>query len=481
MPPPDGLWSPNRRALTAGLVSTITLIAFEALAIATVMPVVAEELGRVDLYGWVFSAFLLSSLLGIVIAGLMIDRGGLVRPFLAGLALFAAGLIVAGAAPTMEILVIARFAQGLGAGAVPPIAYVAIGRALPEGLRPLMFATLSTAWVVPGLIGPWIAGVVADALHWRLVFLGLLPILAVAGLVTVRALQVGVPDRPPSPDSAEHRAAAASARRLPLAVLLVVGAAALIAGLTGAEPPLAVGLVGVGAVVTGFAFARLTPPGTLVARRGLPAAVILRGVLTFAFFAADLYVALALVSVRGLKPAEAGLALTAATLSWTAGSWIQARNARRFSARAFVASGFGIVTLGIAAFGLVLLPGTPVVIGVAVWAVVGLGMGLSYSPLALVVLRDAAPEAQGAATSALQLSDVLGTALGAGIGGALVAAGERAGDLALGLAGAFVVAAAVAAAGFLASPRLGSRDGRPMVTTEARPEAAPPPEPETHG
>jgi predicted MFS family arabinose efflux permease len=285
--------------------------------------------------------------------------------------------------------------------------------------------------------------------------------------VTVRALRVGVPDLPPGRDTAEHAAAAASARRLPVAIVLVIGAAMLIQGLTGADPALAAVLIGVGGLMTVAAFTRLTPPGTLVVRRGLPAAVILRGVLTFAFFAADVYVALALVDVRGLRPAEAGLALTAATLSWTAGSWIQARNARRFSARTFVASGFAIVTTGIAGFALVLLPEAPVILGVVIWAFVGLGMGLSYSPLALVVLRDAAPAQQGASTSALQLSDVLGTALGAGVGGALVAAGERAGDLAIGLAAAFGVAALAAAAGLLGSPRLGGEGvSRPMVAPE---------------
>src|SRR6266540_299018 len=160
----DGLWSPRRRALTMGLVLTITLVAFEALAVATIMPIVARDLGAIGspLYGWVFSAFFLGSLLGIVLVGGIIDRGGLVRPFVGGLALFSVGLIVGGLTPSMTVLVGARFLQGLGAGAIPPIAYVAIGRALPEELRARMFATLSTAWVLPGVIGPAISGLVAE-------------------------------------------------------------------------------------------------------------------------------------------------------------------------------------------------------------------------------------------------------------------------------------------------------------------------------
>jgi MFS family permease len=453
----DGLWSPGRRALTTGLVSTVTLVAFEALAISTAMPVVARDLGGLELYGWVFASFFLGNLIGIVVAGGLIDRGGLVGPFVGGLALFGAGLAVGGMAPSMAVLVAARFVQGLGAGAVPPIAYVAIGRALPESLRPRMFATLSTAWVVPGLVGPAIAGFVAETLHWRLVFLGLIPILAVAAVVTLAGLRSGVPAAPLPADSPEHAAAAASLRRLPLALVVAVGVGLIVAGLSAANLVVLVAGTAVGLAVALPAFRRLTPPGTLVLARGLPAAVLLRGVLTFAFFAADAYVPLALVEARGASPTQAGLALTAATLTWTAGAWVQARWLGVRGARVFVRGGFAVVAVGVLAFAAVLSPAVPVLVGILAWAVAGLGMGFAYSPLSIVVLRDAPPETAGAATAGLQLSDVLGTALGTGVGGAFVAAGERAGQISLGLAWAFAVAVLIAVAGFVTSDRLPGR------------------------
>src|SRR6201997_3947966 len=91
-----GLWAPQRRALTLGLVLTITFIASEALAVVTVMPVVARDLGGLSLYGWVFSTFMLASLIGIVVAGRDADRHGPARLYVAGLVLFASGLVVAG-------------------------------------------------------------------------------------------------------------------------------------------------------------------------------------------------------------------------------------------------------------------------------------------------------------------------------------------------------------------------------------------------
>ena len=117
VPTVGGIWTPGRRPLTIGLVLAVTLVAFEALAIATVLPVVSRQLGDLRLYGWVFSAFLLSSLIGVVVAGTLADRMPLGRPMLTGLALFAVGLVIGGTAPTLAILVAGRAGPGRGAGA----------------------------------------------------------------------------------------------------------------------------------------------------------------------------------------------------------------------------------------------------------------------------------------------------------------------------------------------------------------------------
>ncbi|MEO9255553.1 MAG: MFS transporter, partial [Tepidiformaceae bacterium] len=184
-----GLLSGDRRGLTIGLVLAVTLVAFEALAVATVLPAAEKDLGDIYLYGWAFSAFLLMSLIGITWAGEQSDRHGPARPFIAGLTLFAIGLTIAGTAPSMWILVLGRAVQGLGAGVIPAVAYVCIGRGYTDSQRARMLAILSTAWVIPSLAGPGIAGVVADYLNWRVVFLGLLPLLLVVAPLTVSALR----------------------------------------------------------------------------------------------------------------------------------------------------------------------------------------------------------------------------------------------------------------------------------------------------
>src|ERR1700736_1316101 len=198
-----GLWAPQRRALTAGLVLTITFIASEALAVVTIMPVVARDLGGLRLYGWVFSGFMLGSVIGIVAAGREADRRGPAVPFVAGVVLFGTGLALAGLAPSMDVLVAGRVLQGVGAGAVRSVAYAAIGRSLPGAQRARMMAVLSTAWVAPGLAGPAVSAEVARLFGWRWVFLGLLPLVAVAGSLAVPALiRLG---RPGAAQAQEHR------------------------------------------------------------------------------------------------------------------------------------------------------------------------------------------------------------------------------------------------------------------------------------
>jgi len=258
---------------------------------------------------------------------------------------------------------------------------------------------------------------------------------------------------------AEHEVADRARRRLPLAVVLVVGAGLAVAGLSNLGP-LPIVMIVAGVLIGTPAFARLTPSGTLRAGRGLPAAVLLRGFLTFAFFCADAYVPLAIQEWRGAPAVVSGIVFTASTLSWTAGAWIQAQRVERVGPARFLVAGFATVVVGTVGFAAILLPSVPLIVGVVTWAITGFGMGLSYSTLSLVVLREAPPAEQGAATAGLQLSDVLGTSLGTGVGGALIAFGARSGSPGwVGLAGAFAVAVAVAFAGLAITRRLGASSG----------------------
>jgi MFS family permease len=445
---PAGLMTPARRGLTIGLVLTITLVAFEALAVITILPAIKDDLEGISLYGWVTSAFQLGLLVGIVVAGGQADRRGPGPPFVAGVLVFMAGLIIGGLAPSMLVLVLARGLQGLGAGAIPAVAYAAIGRSYPEALRPRVFAVLSTAWVVPGLIGPAVSALVAASTGWRWVFLGLLPLVAASGALAWPSLRRLGP--PPEPT--------AQRGRLPRAVAVATGAGLVLAGLTSRSPLAAALLVAAGLAVGLVPLRGLLPPGTLTARPGLPVAVLSRGLLTFAFFGADTYVPLAITSIRGQSTVVASVAVTAATLAWTAASWVQERKAAEWPGRRLVQAGFLVVAVGIACEVAALFQAVPVAVGVVGWAVGGFGIGLAYSPISLIVLGEAPPGQEGAASASLQLTETLGVALGAGLGGVLVAAGAASGwPPWAGIAGAFALTAAVAVLAAMLARRIPSR------------------------
>jgi MFS family permease len=205
------------------------------------------------------------------------------------------------------------------------------------------------------------------------------------------------------------------------ALRLSIGASLALAGLgQAAQPVIAAVLIVLGAALGWSALRRLLPKGTLRAAPGLPAAIAAHGLLNLAFFGVDAFVPLALTSGRGQSATVAGLALTAATIFWTTGSWVQAHLASRQSRRGLVMAGLALIAVGIAGVAAALAPGVPLLVAPAGWGLAGLGMGLAFSTISLVILEAAEPGQEGTASAALQLANVLGVALGAGLGGAII-------------------------------------------------------------
>jgi MFS family permease len=364
-----GILAPERFWLTIGLVLVVTMAGFEALAVATIMPVAQDDLGGLGLYGLVFVSFMLTSLVGILVAGRQADRHGPAYPFLLGLIIFAIGLIIGGAAPSMLVLIGGRAVQGLGSGALVTAAYTSIGRGYDESLRPRMFAVLSSAWVVPGLLGPSLSAVVAEELSWRLVFVGLLPFVALAGVFTLPYLLRMGP--------VEGDRAKASGKLFELI----------------REAPTILPLVGIMAL------------------------------LSLTFFGAEAYLPLALTEVRDQSATVAGLALTAATLTWAAGAWIQERAAESLERRTMIRWGLLLIGVGLAVLVPIAATQTPVWTAVIGWAIAGLGIGMAYTTVSLAILGAAPAGREGAASASINLSNVAGAAAGTAIGGAIVAAG----------------------------------------------------------
>jgi MFS family permease len=411
----QGAFAQERRLLTIGLIGLVTAAAFEGMAVPTVLPATVRDLGGLDLYGWAFSAFWLTNIIGITLAGSDADRRGPGRALAVGVVMFATGMVVSGVANAMPVVIAGRAIQGFGSGALGSVIYAAIARAYPASATPRMIALTSSAWVVPGLIGPALAGWVTDALDWRWVFLAIVPPVLVMGLAVYPQLaRLGPAQRTAVPMRSDA-SRAVDALRLALGSTLVLGA------LTIGNLSFAVLLAVAGGWLAIAALRHLLPPGTLRLRRGRPSVVAVVFAIAFAFFGTEAFVPLTVVDVRGGSVTLGGLALSAAAVTWTAGSWVQARAAAASIRRTLVTSGASLIGAGIVITALVLVPRMPVLVAGVGWAVAGLGMGLAYSMLVLMVLETAVPGEEGFSSSALQLMFTLGTAIGAGVGGSVVA------------------------------------------------------------
>ncbi|HEX7067335.1 MAG TPA: MFS transporter [Candidatus Limnocylindria bacterium] len=414
-----GAWAPDRRLLTTGLIGLVTAAAFEGMAVPTVMPAMVNDLGGLDLYGWAFSAFWLTNIIGITLAGTDADRRGPGRALAIGVVLFAAGMVVSGVAGSMLQVITGRAIQGFGSGAIGSVVYAAIARAYPSSATPRMIALISSAWVVPGLVGPALAGVVSDALGWRWVFLGIVPpVLVMGGVVYPQLARLGAAVR-------VSRPARSDAGRAVDAVRLALGSTLLLAALTARSLLPALAMLAIGGWLALGGVRHLLPPGSLRLAPGRPSVVIVIFTIAFAFFGTEAFVPLTVVEVRGGSVTLGGIALSAAAVTWAAGSWLQDRAATAGMRRTLVTIGSALIGAGIGITALVLMPSAPVFTAAIGWGIAGLGMGLAYSMLALLMLETSTRGEEGFSSAALQLMFTLGTAFGAGVGGAVVALADE--------------------------------------------------------
>jgi MFS family permease len=442
------VFAPRYRAMSIGVLMSVTVVAFQALGVGTVMPAVAGELDGLERYGWAFSAFMLASVIGSVAAGQDADRAGPVRAYVGAIASFTAGSVLAAVAGTWTLLLVGRALEGLGAGALGVVTYASASRAYPPEMYGRMLALMSSAWVLPSLAGPAVAGVIADTLSWRWVFVLLLPFLPVAVFLTLPGLRaLARADRLRAP------------RRLPQALALAAGTGVFLAALGLDTPLLLVLAAAAGLALALPAFGSLMPSGTLRAARGLPSGILVRGLLAVAFLGCDAFLPLALTELRGFSVAQAGLVISSASLSWSLGSFLQARLDRLDGGRGRprrLLAGLAVLLAGIAATAAGLVnDALPVAVAIAGWTVAGLGIGIGYPSIGAIVLSEARGGEEGSVSAALQLIETIGVAVFTGLGGAVIALGISEGwDAVTALAAVFAAGAAAALAGLAAGRRV---------------------------
>ena len=464
-PEPRTIFDREVRASSIGILVLVTLIAFEAMAVNAALPTAARELHGLRSYGWAFTGFLIASVVGMVLSGQLADRRGPGVPLVVGLVSFTAGLLVGGTASTMAQLVAGRVVQGLGGGLIITAVYVVIGQAYRDELRPSLFSALSSAWVVPGLIGPPLAGAAAEHLTWRLVFLALAPLVVLGGLLLGPALRtLHHPDRATSP--------AMDGGRIGRAVVVAGGVA--VVATAGQHPSWLLGSVAVAALcAVGWGLRPLLPPGTFTARPGVAAPVALRGLFAGAFFAMESVVPLSLTVQHQYGPTAAGLPLTVTGITWFLGSWWQGRRvahdgtARRIR---LIRVGFTLVALAAGGMAVAVLPGSPGWVVYLLWGLGGLGAGMTMSSIGVVLLRFTSDATRGRDSAALQLSDSTAAALTTAVVGTLLAAAARgAVSQTAGFVAVFVIMGAVAVLGAVGASRARPADPADAVAWVGKP------------
>src|SRR5581483_6470560 len=401
----------------------------QSLVVVAAMPRVLRDLGGVEFYGTVFSGYFLSGLVSIPLAGRAADREGPTRPFVRMMLCFALGTVLCSLAPSMPLLALARVIQGYGGGAVYTIAYGVIAKAYPSQARPRMLVVLTMTWVVSGLVAPSVGAILATTVGWRWVFVVVLPLVLLAAALAGPGL-VGL------------RGAMDVPRITPTWPLLLAAASA--AGLIASANthwwsiPLAAAAAA-GALV---AMQRLMTRGWLRAAAGAPAAVALNLLLYLGFFTADSFITLLLTDVRGVSVAEAGVAVTLVSISWSLASWWQSKAITRYAPSLLTLGGSAVFVAGTACV-LSLLAGAPLWLGYAGWTVAGAGVGVAFPTLLLASMEYAGRGDETSAMAARFVSGRMGIIVGTGLGGAAVAVShDAARPLAWGLCAVFALSLA---------------------------------------
>jgi EmrB/QacA subfamily drug resistance transporter len=422
----------RRQTITAGLLLGMALGALEATVVGTAMPAIVGILGGLNHYSWVFSAYLLTSTASVPIWGRLSDLHGRRRVYLAGVTLFLVGSALCGAAHSMLQLIIFRAVQGLGAGALVPLAMTIIGEIYTVAERPRVQALFSGMWGLASIGGPLLGGYLTDAISWRWVFYINLPF----GILTAVVIGSAYP-------------AFRETRRVTVdwagALLLFAGVSCLLAGLSDMGPPLR-WLAASAALLTGFAVVeRRTPepilPLTLFAepivRWSLPVVFLLG----MGMFGAVAFIPLFVQGAMGRTASEAGHVLTPVFLGWVLTSVVSARLTVAVGYRALTWLGLALMCAGFVMLALMQTDSGRAFLLSAAF-VLGAGMGFSMLALLLAVQHGVSRGQLGLATSLNQFSRSVGAAIGVALMGAVLAwmLGRESADLVAGPSGALKLA-----------------------------------------
>ena len=385
------------------------IAALDQSIVATVMPTVIGELGGIDRYALVFSAYLLVSTVATPVLGRLADVYGRTPIFIGGTAVFVLGSVGAGLSGDMLQLVASRAVQGLGAGALLPVGMTIAGDLFDVRGRARVQPLFSSVWIVAALVGPAVGGVLTQAFSWRWAFLVNLPI----GVATIVVLLLVFHEHVGSHDQRIDWTGAS---------LLTLASGGLLLALNGFAPLVTAVLAVVGTVLFLGVERRASAPLVdlpLLRHPAVGPGISLNAVVGGMTFAMSTYVPPFIQGVQGHTPLEAGAIVTVTSLGWSAGALSMGIILVRLGPRRCALTG----TLCWAVGGAILMtlgPTSPLQLAAVAAAILGLGMGLTIFPI-LVSAQSAVGWAQrGIVTGLVNFARSMGAAIGvAALGGLL--------------------------------------------------------------
>jgi EmrB/QacA subfamily drug resistance transporter len=412
-----GLRSERGPVLLALMVST-GLIAIDATILATAVPSIVRDVGGFAEFPWLFSVYLLAQAVSVSVYAKLSDTFGRKPVMLFGIGLFLLGSVLCGLAWSMPALIAFRAVQGLGAGAVQPMAMTIAGDIYTVAERARTQGYLASVWAVSSVVGPTLGGVFAQLGIWRWIFFVNVPLCLLAGALIARNFSETVERR-------RHRIDYLGS------VLLTSGMTLVILGvLEGGQAwawdsPVSIAVFAVGAaLLVGFVFAERRAaepvlPLWVLSRRLLSTTALLALGVGVMLIGLTSYVPTYLQYSLGVPPLVAGLALAALTLGWPLSASLSGRLFYlRLGFRPTVLIGCGLVVAGTAA--LALLARSPSVTTVALTCfVIGMGMGLVATPSLIAAQASVEWHERGVATGTNMFARSIGSALGAAVLGAV--------------------------------------------------------------
>ncbi|HEX9291069.1 MAG TPA: MDR family MFS transporter [Anaeromyxobacteraceae bacterium] len=404
--------STNRPLTVVALLLGLFLAAMEMTVVSTAMPTAVGDLGGIHLYAWAFAAYMLTATVTVPIHGKLADLYGRKPVMLVGLALFLAGSFACGHAGSMTMLILFRALQGLGAGAIQPIALTIVGDLFDVRERARWQGLFGSVWGLAGLVGPLLGGAIVHYLSWRWVFYVNIPLGLGCGAVLVVAYHERV-------ERHEHR--------LDLAGAVLLSATVLAALLSARSR--AVGAVAIPVALAGLALfvwverraKEPLVPLDLFRQRVMAVSSATGALVGAAMIAMVTYVPLYVQSVLGATPTGAGSAIAPMAIGWPIASALSGRLLPRAGYRLLIRGGLLLTACAAVGIALFLRPGASLLVPRVLTAVYGVGLGLANTPLIIAVQSSVPWNRRGVATASIMFFRTIGGTLAVGILGAVLA------------------------------------------------------------